>query len=191
MVTDTRTIEQLTRPASDADLRSLAELLVDAVDSGAAVSFLPPLTVDAAEAWWRTTLATAHARAVILVVRDDAGIVGTVQIQPAWAPNQPHRAEVAKLLVHRRSRGAGLGRRLMEAIELAAREAGFHLLTLDTKEGGVADQLYRRLRWTHVGTIARYALDPDGRTPHSAAIYSKELIRVPVDSRATPIPIPP
>src|SRR5689334_20512958 len=108
-------VERLTTPVSDDDLRALAALLVDAVDSGAAVSFLDSLTVDDAEQWWRTTLGTMHPRGRVLVVRDADGIAGTVQIQPAWAPNQPHRAEVVKLIVHRRARGRGIGRLLMQA----------------------------------------------------------------------------
>lgn len=169
-------IERLNPPVSGPDLRSLADLLVDAVDSGAAVSFLAPLSAADAEAWWRRTISAADARSVFLIARDAAGIVGTVQLHPAWAPNQPHRAEVVKLLVHRRGRGAGLGRRLMEGIENAARAAGFRLLTLDAKRGGVADQLYRRLGWVHAGTIPMFALDTDGKTPHDAVIYYKELV---------------
>lgn len=159
----------------DGDIWSLAGLLVDAVESGAAVSFLAPLSVEQAEAWWRATLTTLRAGAIILVVRDERGIVGTVQLQPAWAPNQPHRAEVVKLLVHRRARGAGLGAALMAAIESAARSAGFRLLTLDAKLGGVADRLYRRLGWCVAGTIPRFAFDTDAKTPHDAVIFYKEL----------------
>src|SRR5689334_4953572 len=110
-------IERLIAPVSDRDVRALGELLVDAVDSGAAVSFVAPLTLERAEQWWRRTLAAADSRAIFLVARDHNGIVGTVQLHPAWAPNQPHRAEIAKLIVHRRGRGAGVGRRLMESIE--------------------------------------------------------------------------
>jgi len=115
-------------------LRALAGLLVDAVESGAAVSFVLPLTVERAQEWWRRTFSASHTGAVFLVARDTEGsgeIVGTVQLQPAWAPNQPHRAEVAKLLVHRTRRGGGLGGALMRAIEKAALGAGFSLLTLD------------------------------------------------------------
>jgi GNAT superfamily N-acetyltransferase len=170
-------IERLTLPASDADLTALAQLLVDAVESGAAVSFLAPLTLERARAWWRGTLSSSHARAIFLVARDRDGIVGTVQAQPAWAPNQPHRAEVVKLLVHRGRRRAGLGTQLMHAIEDAARRDGFGLLTLDAKKGEAAEQLYRRIGWTHAGTIPRYALDTDGTTPHDAVIFYKELTR--------------
>jgi GNAT superfamily N-acetyltransferase len=168
-------IERLTWPVSDADLQALADLLVDAVESGAAVSFLAPLTIERAEAWWRKTLSASHAGAIVLVARDAEGVVGTVQLHPAWAPNQPHRAEIVKLLVHRRSRRTGLGTRLMHAIEVAARQGGFSLLTLDAKRGGAAETLYRHLGWIHVGTIPRYALDPDGTTPHDAVIFYKDL----------------
>ena len=170
-------VERLTRPVVDADIRDLAHLLIDAVDSGAAVSFLGPLTVERAERWWRETIGESDSRAVFLVARSDDGIVGTVQLHPAWAPNQPHRAEIAKLLVHRRSRRQGLATELMKTVEEAARRAGFRLLTLDAKRGEAAEQLYRRLGWTVVGTIPRFALDPDGRTPHDAVVFYKELNR--------------
>ena len=167
-------IEQLMLPVSESDLRALAQLLVDAVESGAAVSFLAPLTLERAVEWWRRAMAASHSGAIFLVARDVDGIVGTVQLHPAWAPNQPHRAEIAKLLVHRRSRRTGLGTQLMHAIEAAARRAGFRLLTLDTKRGDAAERLYRRLGWTPAGTIPGYALDPDG-TPHDAVIFYKAL----------------
>ena len=174
---DTWPIEPLRLPPPTRDLRELAELLVDAVDSGAAVSFLAPLAVDEAERWWRETLRSAHERALVLVARDASGIVGTVQMHPAWAPNQPHRAEIAKLMVHRRARGSGLGRQLMAAIEHAARRAGVGLLTLDAKRGAVAEQLYRNMGWTEAGTIPRFAFDCDGRTRHDTVIFYKELAR--------------
>jgi hypothetical protein len=108
-------IERLTSPVSDADLHGLAELLVDAVSSGAAVSFLPPLTFEQPEGWWRKTTETADAKTVFLVARDAMGIVGTVQLHPSWAPNQPHRGDIAKLVVHRRRRrGAALSPRRMD-----------------------------------------------------------------------------
>ena len=168
-------LERLTRPVAEADLEGLAALLIDAVESGAAVSFLAPLSADRAREWWRQVIATADSRAVFLVARDGEGIIGTVQLHPAWAPNQPHRADVAKLIVHRRGRGVGLGTQLMRTIEEAAREAGFRLLTLDAKQGGSAERLYRRIGWTHAGTIPLYAFDTDGKTPHATEIFYKEL----------------
>jgi GNAT superfamily N-acetyltransferase len=167
-------IERLKVPASDADVGALSALLVDAVDCGAAVSFVAPLPLADAMEWWRKTLASPGA--IFLVARGaDGRITGTVQLHRAWAPNQPHRAEVAKLLVHSRARRSGLGTRLMQAIEAEAKSAGFRLLTLDAKRGGDAERLYRKLGWIHAGTIPRFALDPDGKTPHDAVIFYKEL----------------
>src|SRR5262245_61458545 len=170
------TIERLSPPAGDRDLRELAELLVDAVESGAAVSFMAPLTIEGAEGWWRAILSNSNPAAIFLVARDGAGIAGSVQLHPAWAPNQPHRAEIVKLIVHRRTRRAGLGTQLMRRIEEAAHRAGYTLLTLDAKRGTPAESLYRNLGWVPVGTIPRFAFDPDG-TPHDAVIFYKELGR--------------
>ena len=168
------TIERLQPPVAETDVRGLSELLVDAVDSGAAVSFLAPLSVEEASRWWKEVLARKTERSVLLVARDGEDIVGAVQLDPAWAPNQPHRAEVSKLLVHRRSRGAGLGAQLMQEVERLAFEAGFSLLTLDAKRGTAAERLYRRLGWVEAGIIPRYALDSDG-TPHDTVIFYKAL----------------
>lgn len=168
-------IERLIPPVSDADIRGLSGLLLDAIHSGAAVSFLVTLTPKEAERWWREALATAHERAVFLVARDADSIIGTVQLHPAWAPNQPHRGEIVKLLVHRQHRRRGLGAQLMRAIEEEARRRGFSLLTLDAKRGAAAEHLYRHLGWRHAGTIPGFALDPDGTTPHDAVIFYKEL----------------
>jgi GNAT superfamily N-acetyltransferase len=169
-------IERLTPPVSDADLLGLARLLVDAVESGAAVSFVLPLSTEQALDWWRKTTTTAHPAAVFLAARDpNAEIIGSVQLHPAWAPNQPHRAEIAKLLVHRRCRRDGLGKRLIQAAEIAALEAGFTLLTLDAKRGAAAEQLYRKMGWVYVGTIPAFAVDPDGKTPHDDVIFYKQL----------------
>jgi GNAT superfamily N-acetyltransferase len=167
-------IEKLALPANDTDVRQLAKLLVDAVESGAAVSFLAPLPLERAEAWWRRTISAAHPNAIFLVARDGDGIIGTVQLHPAWAPNQPHRADIAKLLVHRSNRGTGLGTLLMNSIEDAARHAGFGLLTLDAKRGGSAEKLYTRLGWAVAGSIPAYAFDSDG-TPHDTVIFYKQL----------------
>jgi ribosomal protein S18 acetylase RimI-like enzyme len=163
-------IAPLPLPVSDRDLAEVAALLVDAVDGGASTSFLPPLSVERATAWWLGALAEPT---LTLVARDDAGICGCVQLCPAWAPNQPHRADIAKLLVHRRARRRGLGRALMHEIE--ARAAGrFTLLTLDTRRGDDADRLYRALGWTVAGVIPDYAIDRDG-VPHDSVFFYKTL----------------
>lgn len=168
-------IERLKLPVSEADLHSLALLLVDAVESGAAVSFLSPLDHGQAEKWWRRSLSMPASGVIFLVARDAVGIVGAVQLHPAWAPNQPHRADVAKLLVHRRARRRGVGSQMMQALEIEAHAAGFRLLTLDSKRGDAGENLYRRLGWTTVGTIPRYALDPDSVTLHDTVVFFKEL----------------
>ena len=167
-------IERLSTPVSEADLRSLALLLVDAVESGAAVSFL---TVTEAQAldWWRKQFGVPASGTIVLVARDDQGIVGSVQLHPSWAPNQPHRADVAKLIVHRRARRRGLGAEMMAAVEREAANAGYRLLVLDSKRGDAGERLYRRLGWNVVGTIPRFALDTDGRTPHDTVVFHKEL----------------
>lgn len=167
-------VERLRPPGSPADLRDLGGLLIEAVESGAAVSFLLPLETAQAEVWWQRTLADAHPRAIFLVARDAGGVVGTVQVQPAWAPNQSHRGEIVKLLVHSRARRIGLAGRLMNEIEAEARSAGYRLLTLDTKRGDPAEQLYRKLGWNELGMIPRYAMNPDG-TPHDATFFWKEI----------------
>lgn len=169
------TIERLRLPASEADIRSLSELLCDTVDSGAAVSFLAPLPVDEAAAWWRKTLAGADSRSAFLVARDPTGIVGTVQMHPSWAPNQPHRGDIAKLMVHRRARRHGIASQLMRAAEDAAREAGLTLLTLDTRAGEGAETLYRRTGWTCAGVIPRFAVNADRSGLHDTVIFYKEL----------------
>ena len=168
-------IERLAQPVSDEDVRALTGLLVEAVAEGAAVSFLAPLSAEAAERWWRESLGGADPRAIALVARAAGEIVGTVQLVPAWAPNQPHRGEVVKLLVAPGRRAYGLGARLMQAIEEAACREGFRLLTLDARAGGAAERLYRRLGWTALGTVPGYALDPDATTLHDAVFFYKRL----------------
>ena len=155
------TIDRVTR-ATDDLLKGLTAVLMDAVESGAGVSFMSDLTNDAADAWWRRTFAEAAPRTVILVARDAEGIIGTVQLQAAWQPNQPHRADVAKLMVHRRARGRGIARALMQELERYAREQRFTLLLLDTCKGSAAEQLYVSLGWTRVGEVPQFALNPDG-----------------------------
>jgi GNAT superfamily N-acetyltransferase len=144
----------------DSLVEPLAALLIDAVDSGASVSFLPPVSLDVATRFWREH--TPHPRGAIIIARDGDRVDGVVVLAPSWPPNQPHRADVSKLLVHRRARGAGLAGRLMAALEDHARAMGFRLLTLDTRRGDVAERLYRRLGWQELGVIPDYAIFGDG-----------------------------
>lgn len=168
-------IEVLGEPTASADVERLVELLAATVHTGAAVTFLASAQRSELRDYWLHTLGGTDPRKLVLVARRGEDIVGTVQVQPARANNQHHRAEIAKLMVHPSARNAGLGRALMEAAELGARRAGFRLLTLDTRAGDTAERLYLSLGWTRVGAIPGFALDPDGLTPHDAAIFYKQL----------------
>src|SRR5216117_1137496 len=159
--------------ASDEVVAQLAALLVDAVEDNAGISFMAGLQLDEAAAWWRKTLSASPARGAVLVARDENGIVGTVQLQPAWPPNQPHRADVAKLIVHRRARGRGIARALMQELERRAREQRFTLLVLDTCKGSAAERLYTSLGWTRVGEVPRFALNPDGSWCDTVFFYKR------------------
>ena len=147
---------------NEADAHGLADLLIDCVDGGASVSFMHPLTRERALAFWRRVGAgAARGERVLLVVADGHGIVGTVQVILDQAENQPHRADVAKMLVHRRARRRGWGEVLMRAAEREARAAGKSLLVLDTASAD-AERLYARLGWQRCGVIPGYALLPHG-----------------------------
>src|SRR5688572_29587991 len=149
----------------------LAAVLVDCVDGGSGVNFMAGLTLAEAEAWWRDELARDDGRAVF-VAEDGQGVCGVVQLVPARQPNQPHRADITKMLVHRRARRRGLGEALMRAAETEALATGRWLLTLDTVEGSDAERLYRRLGWTSFGVVPDYALLPDAR-PWGATFFYK------------------
>jgi GNAT superfamily N-acetyltransferase len=158
-----------------ADIAGLAEVLVDCVAGGASVSFMPPFGHDDAKAYF-TKMAgeVARGEAAILVARVDRRIVGTVQLGLAMPPNQPHRADVRKLLVHRSARGRGVGMALMTAAEEAARARGRTLLVLDTALAGDAERLYTRAGWNRVGVIPGYALFPDG-SPCDTVYFWKQI----------------
>ncbi len=147
---------------SDAQLAQLVDVLVDCVDGGASVSFMQPMTPAKAQAFWHQVAASvARGERALVVAQDARGIVGTVQVVLDQPENQPHRADVAKMLVHRRARRQGAGAALMRAAEDAARAAGKTLLVLDTADATAA-RLYARLGWVAAGTIPRYALLPQG-----------------------------
>jgi GNAT superfamily N-acetyltransferase len=147
----------------DAHIHGLADLLIDCVAGGASVGFMQPLERDRATAFWRRIAHGVSARErALLIAEDSNGICGTVQLILDQPPNQPHRADLVKMLVHRRARRAGLGAALMRAAETTARECGKTLLVLDAVTGGDAARLYERLGWIRVGDIPNYALFPDG-----------------------------
>ncbi len=153
-----RHLQQATPDQIDA----LAQVLIDCVEGGASVSFMHPLSLDRARDFWQRVAddLPTGARA-LLVAEDDAGIVGTVQLLLAQPENQPHRADLAKMLVHRRARGRGIGAALLAAAEKMAREYGKTLLVLDTASAE-AERLYERGGWQRCGSVPGYALLPQG-----------------------------
>ncbi|MBL9132509.1 MAG: GNAT family N-acetyltransferase [Verrucomicrobiaceae bacterium] len=146
-----------------AQLDQLADVLMDCVAGGASVSFMNPFTRERALAFWQRVADDVSAGKRLLLVAEDAqGICGTVQLILDLPENQPHRADLAKMLVHRRARRQGLGEALMKAAEEAAKSAGRTLLVLDAVTGGDAARLYKRLGWIRVGDVPDFALYPDG-----------------------------
>ena len=153
---------------------AMAAVLLDCVAGGASVSFMADLTREQAEAFWRGVAEEARrdGRAV-LVAEDSEGIAGVVEVIPAGPDNQPHRADIAKMLVHRRARRRGLAEALLRAAEEMAAAMGKTLLVLDTVTGSDAERLYARLGWTRVGVIPDYALFPDGRPCDTTVFYKR------------------
>jgi len=156
------TIRRLMAPGP-AELAALTDVLIDCVEGGASVSFMLPISRERALAFWqRVADGVARDERALLVAEDEAGIVGTVQLVFDLPENQPHRADLAKMLVHRRGRRRGLGEALMRAAEQLGRDSGKSLLVLDTVTGGDAERLYARLGWQKSGVIPNYALWPQG-----------------------------
>ncbi|WP_043464882.1 GNAT family N-acetyltransferase [Kitasatospora sp. MBT66] len=185
------------RPVTAEELLGAAErlggLLADTVDGGASVGFLAPLDPGAAADWWRALAPEVGAGRLLLWVAypepgadpgtdpstdasTDAGrrVAGTVQLRPASTANGRHRAEVAKLMVHRADRGHGLAGRLLAALEAAAVGRGIRTLVLDTETDSPAERLYAAAGWTRVGTVPDFATDPAG-VPHATTVYYKAL----------------
>jgi GNAT superfamily N-acetyltransferase len=143
---------------------ALADVLIDCVEGGASVSFMAPLSRQRAQAFWRGVAeGVARGERVLLIAEDGEGIAGTVQLITGLPENQPHRADVAKMLVHRRARRRGIAQLLMAAVDEAARAERRTVLVLDTVTGGDAERLYERAGWQRVGSVPNYALMPDGR----------------------------
>jgi GNAT superfamily N-acetyltransferase len=173
--TEVRGIERIESSDAAEVLPALVDILLDCVEGGASVSFMAPLSRDKALAFWRGVLESmARGERVVLVARDaQARISGTVQVILAQPENQPHRADVAKMLVHRRARRQGLGEALMHAAEQQALQAGKTLLVLDTASDS-AERLYTRAGWTACGRIPGYALLPNGE-PCATTYFYKQI----------------
>jgi len=165
----------LAAPVEDAALDQLADVLVDCVEGGASVSFMSPFSHGSAIGFFgKVAGSVAAGDTVLLAARLDGKIVGTVQLGLETPPNQPHRADIKKMLVHRAARGRGIGALLMAEAEEEARRHGRWLLVLDTVPGENGHRLYLRAGWTQTGIVPDYALFPDGR-PCDTAIMWKRL----------------
>ncbi|TAJ31187.1 GNAT family N-acetyltransferase [Bosea sp. (in: a-proteobacteria)] len=165
-------IETLDTAAAESAIPDLAAILQDCVANGASVGFMHWSTPADYEGFWRDVVAgVGSGRIVLLAARTEEGIVGTAQLHLIGKPNQPHRADIAKVLVHSRARRQGIGEALMCRAEAIARQHGRDLLVLDTDEHGAARRLYARLGWTELGTIPRFALMPDGADCGSTFFY--------------------
>jgi GNAT superfamily N-acetyltransferase len=168
-------VRRLDAGEARAHLDGLAAVLVDCVEGGASVSYMAPFPLaDARAAFERVARDVEEGRRVLLAAFDDGDVVGTVQVDLATPPNQPHRADIAKLLVRRSARRRGVAAQLMDAAEREALAEGKTLLVLDTVTGDAAERLYERLGWTRVGVIPNYALYPDGR-PCATTLFYKQL----------------
>lgn len=168
-------IRILSADDAERERAALAETLHDCVEGGASVGFMPPFSHDEARHWWGGVIRSVAAEETVLFgAHLDGALAGTVQLLPSGRPNQRHRADVAKLLVHRRARGRGIATRLMAVLEAAARTRGLTLLTLDTCKDSEAERLYERLGWARAGIIPNFALWPDGR-PCDTTIFWKAL----------------
>ncbi len=158
------------------ELQGLCEVLIDCVQGGASVSFMLPMTRDKAERFWASAAASvARGERLVLGAYAAGQLVGTVTVILQQPENQPHRADLAKMLVQRSARNTGVGAALLAAAEQAARRAGKTLLVLDTVTGSAAERLYVRHGWQRCGEIPDYALWPDGR-PCPTTIFYKSLL---------------
>jgi GNAT superfamily N-acetyltransferase len=173
---DNVTVRRVGANEAAACLESLADVLIDCVEGGASVSFMLPIARETALEFWRKVAdGVASGDRVLLVAEDGNGqIVGTVQMIIAQPENQPHRADIAKMLVHRKARRKGVGQRLMAEVERAAREETKSVLVLDTVTGGDAERLYERAGWQRVGDVPNYALMPTGEFC-GTTFYCKQL----------------
>jgi GNAT superfamily N-acetyltransferase len=170
----TAEIAVLDAPVAESALDQLADVLADCVEGGASVSFMSPFSHDEALAFFRKVAASVAAGDIVLLAAKlDGRIVGTVQLGLDTPPNQPHRADIKKLLVHRSARGHGVGDALMAQVEEEARRRGRWLLVLDTVPGENGYRLYVRAGWTRSGIIPDYALFPDGRLCDTAVFWKR------------------
>ncbi|EPO1784507.1 GNAT family N-acetyltransferase [Cronobacter turicensis] len=170
------TVRRLSAAEIPTHLDSLCDVLIDCVEGGASVSFMLPFSPEKARAFWLDVAQSAARddRLVLAAFDEEGKPVGTVQLILSQPENQPHRADVSKLLVHRRARRAGIAQALMETLESEARKAGKTVLVLDTSTGSDAERFYLRHQWEKAGVIPNYALMPDG-SPCGTTLFFKQL----------------
>ncbi|MDI7419276.1 GNAT family N-acetyltransferase [Cronobacter turicensis] len=170
------TVRRLSAAEIPTHLDSLSDVLTDCVEGGASVSFMLPFSPQKARAFWLDVAQSAARddRLVLAAFDEEGKPVGTVQLILSQPENQPHRADVSKLLVHRRARRAGIAQALMETLESEARKAGKTVLVLDTSTGSDAERFYSRHQWEKAGVIPNYALMPDG-SPCGTTVFFKQL----------------
>ncbi|MCG7781180.1 GNAT family N-acetyltransferase [Lelliottia amnigena] len=172
-MTPSMPVHSLSRDEILSNIDALADILANCVNGGASVSFMAPFSHQDACAFWRGVAESVKRQErTVLVCRDPHGeLLGTVQLLTDQPENQPHRADVAKLLVHEKARRRGVAMALMEALEAAAREQGKTVLVLDTASGSGAESFYVRGGWIRVGEIPDYALMPDGEMTATTVFY--------------------
>ncbi len=166
---DTNGIEQ--------NLDALAHILANSVADGAAISFMAPLSHSDATRFWSQDVRpeVAAGRRVLFAAERGGALVGTVQLITALPPNQPHRCEIAKMIVHPRARRLGIGRSLIGRALDRARDLGKTLVTLDTRTGDVAEPLYASVGFEVAGVIPDYAWDPDGKAQHATTVMFRKV----------------
>ena len=165
-------IVAFTAEQAEKEIVQLADLLIDAVSSGASIGFMPPISREEALAYWRDVIDAMRAGRRLLLVATDGDLAqGSVQIDLEPRANGNHRAEVIKLFVHRRARRQGLAKALMSEVESTARSLGRTLLLMDTRKGGEAEKMCESLGYTRFGEVPKYARSGDGRLEASAFFY--------------------
>ena len=165
-------IVRYTAEQAESDIEQLVDLLIDAVESGASIGFMPPITRPQAFSYWQDVIAAMRAdRRVLLVAMDGDRIQGSVQLDLEPRANGNHRAEAMKLCVHRRARRRGLAKYLMQEVESTARQLGRTLLLMDTRKGGEAEKMCESLGYTCYGEVPKYARSGDGRLDASVFYY--------------------
>lgn len=170
-------IIELDGPALERKLTALIRILADSVALGAAIGFMNSLTEDDAARFWRESIRpeVLAGRRILFAAQRDGEVLGTVQLITAMPHNQPHRCEIAKMIVHPSARRLGLGRALMTRAIDRARELGKTLVTLDTRTGDVAEPLYASVGFDIAGVIPDYAWDPDGKAMHATTYMYRRI----------------